>query len=102
MTLALRRHDTSTRLDDVTQTPSSTVRDDLAVQKLALGKRFGSQPALKDVDLEVPRGCAFGFLGPNGAGKTTLIRPWLGLAQPAAGRIRLLGPVLGSVSGAAR
>jgi D-alanyl-D-alanine carboxypeptidase len=26
------------------------------------------------IDLEVPRGCAFGFLGPNAAGKTTLIR----------------------------
>ena len=39
----------------------------------------------------MPRGAAFGLLGPNGAGKTTLIRLLLGLAEPSAGRMRLLG-----------
>ncbi|MDQ5833102.1 MAG: ATP-binding cassette domain-containing protein, partial [Actinomycetota bacterium] len=66
-------------------------RESLAVQTEGLGKRFGSRAALEGVDLEVPRGCAFGFLGPNGAGKTTLIRLLLGLAEPSAGRMRLLG-----------
>jgi ABC-type taurine transport system ATPase subunit len=47
---------------------------DLAIQTQGLGKRFGERAALEHIDLEVPRGCAFGFLGPNGAGKTTLIR----------------------------
>jgi ABC-2 type transport system ATP-binding protein len=65
-------------------------RESLAVQTDGLGKRFGKRAALEGVDLEVPRGSAFGFLGPNGAGKTTLIRLLLGLAQPTAGRIRLL------------
>ena len=50
-----------------------------------LGKRFGARAALDGVDLEVPRGVAFGFLGANGAGKTTLIRLLLGLAEPTAG-----------------
>jgi ABC-2 type transport system ATP-binding protein len=63
----------------------------LAVQTDDLGKRFGTRAALEGVDLEVPRGSAFGFLGPNGAGKTTLIRLLLGLAEPSAGRMRLLG-----------
>jgi ABC-2 type transport system ATP-binding protein len=62
-----------------------------AVQTQGLGKRFGTRAALHGVDLEVPRGSAFGFLGPNGAGKTTLIRLLLGLAEPTAGRMRLLG-----------
>jgi ABC-2 type transport system ATP-binding protein len=66
-------------------------RAGLAVETLGLGKRFGSRAALDGVDLAVPRGCAFGFLGPNGAGKTTLIRLLLGLAEPTAGRMRLLG-----------
>jgi ABC-2 type transport system ATP-binding protein len=66
-------------------------RESLAVQTEGLGKRFGTRAALEGVDLEVPRGCAFGFLGPNGAGKTTLIRLLLGLAEPSAGRMRLLG-----------
>ena len=63
----------------------------LAVQTAGLGKRFGTRAALEGVDLEVPRGSAFGFLGPNGAGKTTLIRLLLGLAEPSTGRMRLLG-----------
>ena len=64
---------------------------DLAIHTTALGKRFGERVALEHIDLEVPRGCAFGFLGPNGAGKTTLIRLLLGLARPTSGTIELLG-----------
>jgi ABC-2 type transport system ATP-binding protein len=63
----------------------------LSIQTRDLGKRFGSRAALQGVDLDVPRGSAFGFLGANGAGKTTLIRLLLGLAQPTTGSIRLLG-----------
>jgi ABC-2 type transport system ATP-binding protein len=66
-------------------------RGDLAIYTAGLGKRFGDRAALESVDLQVPRGTAFGFLGPNGAGKTTLIRLLLGLAKPTAGEIRLLG-----------
>ena len=74
----------------MSSTPSIDL-DSLAVQTSGLGKRFGSRAALDGVDLEVPRGVAFGFLGANGAGKTTLIRLLLGLAEPTAGRMRLLG-----------
>src|SRR3954454_1811245 len=64
---------------------------ELAIQTVGLGKKFGDRTALASIDLEVPRGTAFGFLGPNGAGKTTLIRLLLGLATPTSGTIRLLG-----------
>jgi ABC-2 type transport system ATP-binding protein len=56
-----------------------------------LTKRFGGRAAVDGVDLVVPAGVAFGFLGPNGAGKTTLIRTLLGLTEPSAGEVRLLG-----------
>src|SRR5579862_3537526 len=56
-----------------------------------LSKRFGERTVLEDVDLRVPRGCAYGFLGPNGAGKTTLIRVLLGLVPASSGEMRLLG-----------
>src|SRR5919202_2529384 len=65
-----------------------------AIQTTGLGKRFGSRSALHGVDLEVPRGVAFGFLGANGAGKTTLIRLLLSLAAPSSGSIRVLGHAL--------
>jgi ABC-2 type transport system ATP-binding protein len=63
----------------------------LAIETHGLGKRFGGRVALDSIDLEVPRGSAFGFLGRNGAGKTTLVRLLLGLATPTAGTMRLLG-----------
>jgi ABC-2 type transport system ATP-binding protein len=63
----------------------------LAVHTQKLSKRFGDREALAGVDLEVPRGTAFGFLGPNGAGKTTLIRLLLGLARPTSGSMQVLG-----------
>ncbi|RKQ93451.1 ABC-2 type transport system ATP-binding protein [Solirubrobacter pauli] len=63
----------------------------LAIETHGLGKRFGARAALESIDLEVPRGTAFGFLGRNGAGKTTLVRLLLGLATPTSGTMRLLG-----------
>ncbi len=53
--------------------------------------RGGRTVAVDGLQLDVPEGGVFGFLGPNGAGKTTTIRCLLGLAQPTAGRMRLLG-----------
>jgi ABC-2 type transport system ATP-binding protein len=57
-----------------------------------LTKRFrGGQVAVDRIDLEVPAGSVFGFLGPNGSGKTTTIRMLLGLIEPTAGSVELLG-----------
>jgi len=64
---------------------------ELAIETTGLTKRFGERTALDAVDLQVPRGVAFGFLGPNGAGKTTLIRMLLGLTRASAGAMSLLG-----------
>jgi ABC-2 type transport system ATP-binding protein len=61
------------------------------VETDGLTKRFGDRTVVRDVDLLVPRGSAFGYLGPNGAGKTTLIRMLLGLTPASAGTMRLLG-----------
>jgi len=71
--------------------PSSRDAGDWAVATHGLTKRFGPNVAVDDVELLVPRGCAFGYLGPNGAGKTTLIRTLLGLTQADAGTMSLLG-----------
>jgi ABC-2 type transport system ATP-binding protein len=62
-----------------------------AVETHGLTKRFGQNVAVNNVELLVPRGCAFGYLGPNGAGKTTLIRVLLGLTHADAGSMSLLG-----------
>ena len=61
----------------------------LAVRDLR--KVYGTKAAVDGLNLEVPKGCFFGFLGPNGAGKTTTIRMLMGLAPPTSGSIELLG-----------
>ena len=71
--------------------PLTSDRSQWAVETHGLTKRFGENIAVNDVELLVPRGCAFGYLGPNGAGKTTLIRVLLGLTHADAGTMSLLG-----------
>jgi ABC-2 type transport system ATP-binding protein len=61
------------------------------IETRGVTKRFGERAAVLDLDLTVPRGCAYGFLGHNGAGKTTLIRMLLGLTERSAGAIRIGG-----------
>jgi ABC-type multidrug transport system ATPase subunit len=56
-----------------------------------LTKRFGDFTAVDNIDFEVYHGEIFGFLGPNGSGKTTTIRMTLGLLQPSAGTVEVLG-----------
>jgi ABC-2 type transport system ATP-binding protein len=76
---------------------SSTVQEgrppsgELAIETKGLTKRFGERAAIDGVDLQVPRGSAFGFLGPNGAGKTTMIRTLLGLTHASSGTMHVLG-----------
>src|ERR1700750_1709541 len=64
---------------------------DAAVATYELTKRFHQQVAVDAIDLEVPTGAVYGFLGPNGSGKTTTIRMLLGLVNPTAGGVQLLG-----------
>lgn len=66
-------------------------KSDWAVETHGLVKRFGSNVAVNNVELRIPRACAFGYLGPNGAGKTTLIRVLLGLTHADSGTMSLLG-----------
>ncbi|MBI2375525.1 MAG: ABC transporter ATP-binding protein [Deltaproteobacteria bacterium] len=56
-----------------------------------VAKSYRSKPAVKDLELEVPRGSVTGLVGPNGAGKTTTIRMILGLERPSSGSLRVLG-----------
>jgi len=73
-------------------TPAPAPSDDHPVVVThGLVRSFGSQRAVDDIDLTVPRGSVFGFLGPNGSGKTTTIRLLLGLIAADAGSIQLFG-----------
>ncbi len=61
----------------------------ITVRKLT--KNFDSFTAVDAVNFDVHHGEIFGFLGPNGSGKTTSIRMMLGLLEPSAGTVDVLG-----------
>jgi ABC-2 type transport system ATP-binding protein len=69
-------------------TPSN---NDPAIEIVGLTKRFGRSFAVKNLNLKIPRGAAFGLLGPNGAGKSTTIRMLMGMLSPTLGHARVLG-----------
>lgn len=56
-----------------------------------VNKNYGDVRALKGVDFRVRAGELVALLGPNGAGKTTAVKLLLGLLQPNAGKVRVLG-----------
>jgi ABC-2 type transport system ATP-binding protein len=62
-----------------------------AIRTERLSKRFGGTSALDDVTLNVPAGSIYALLGPNGAGKSTLVNLLVGLLEPTAGEIAVLG-----------
>ncbi len=61
------------------------------VETKGLTKRYGETVAVDHLNLRVHRGEVFGLLGPNGSGKTTTILMLLGLTEPTAGEVRVLG-----------
>lgn len=56
-----------------------------------VSKRFGKQPVLQDINLELRSGLITGLLGPSGCGKTTLVNLIVGSMVASSGKITVLG-----------
>jgi spermidine/putrescine transport system ATP-binding protein len=54
-------------------------------------KRFGDFTAVREMELDIPRGQFFTMLGPSGCGKTTTLRMVAGFEEPSEGRVLLDG-----------
>jgi ABC-2 type transport system ATP-binding protein len=61
------------------------------IEASGLGKRYGGTWALRECALAIPAGHVAALVGPNGAGKTTLLNLAVGLAEPTAGVVTVLG-----------
>lgn len=64
---------------------------EIVLESQGLTKRYNGFVAVDGLALTVRQGEVFGLLGPNGAGKTTTILMLLGLTEPTAGSVRVLG-----------
>ena len=76
------------------------VRDVIDTEYGRLRIRFRNRKtvALKNLDLDIPKGEIFGLLGPNGAGKTTTIKILMGIHYASSGTARIMGKPLGERS----
>ncbi|MDR5695945.1 MAG: ABC transporter ATP-binding protein [Armatimonadota bacterium] len=63
----------------------------IVIETRDLTKRYGQVVAVEGLNLVIRQGEVFGLLGPNGSGKTTTILMLLGLTEPSAGEVRVLG-----------
>ena len=66
-------------------------RDGEAIVVERLFKRYGEVEAVRGVSFSVRAGTTAALLGGNGAGKTTTLSMLLGVLEPTAGEMRVLG-----------
>jgi len=62
-----------------------------ALEAQSLAKRYRKKWALQDCSFVLPKGRIAALVGPNGAGKTTLLHIAVGLLEPTAGSVHVLG-----------
>lgn len=63
----------------------------MVIETHGLSKRYGAVVAVEGLELGIEAGEVYGLLGPNGSGKTTTILMLLGLTEPSAGTVQVLG-----------
>ncbi|MEU4222618.1 ATP-binding cassette domain-containing protein, partial [Actinoplanes sp. NPDC026623] len=64
---------------------------DVRLRGLCAGWDPGREPALRDLDLDLPAGSRIAVLGPSGGGKSTLAAVLAGLLDPRAGTVTGVG-----------
>src|ERR687891_1195650 len=62
-----------------------------SVRLQGVSKRFGDLTAVREMDLDIPKGEFFTMLGPSGCGKTTTLRMVAGFEDPSEGTVLLDG-----------
>ncbi|MFE0849074.1 ABC transporter ATP-binding protein [Streptomyces rochei] len=96
---AARRGTDPTKLSGAVQNTehSAAPAGDLpAVAAYGLTVNRGTRPVLRNVSFTIPRGRIVGLLGPSGCGKTTLLRCVVGVQEPDAGHVQVLGHSAGA------
>ncbi|OWK73778.1 multidrug ABC transporter ATP-binding protein [Flavobacteriaceae bacterium JJC] len=63
----------------------------MSLQIINLNKKFGSQTALNQINIEIGNSEIIGLLGPNGAGKSTLMKSIVGALKINEGQILFNG-----------
>ncbi|MBN1802345.1 MAG: ABC transporter ATP-binding protein [Candidatus Lokiarchaeota archaeon] len=65
----------------------SEINQEVVIKFKNLTKKFGKHYAVKEFNLDIPKGKIIGFLGPNGAGKSTTMKIMAQLLKPNEGEV---------------
>ncbi len=63
----------------------------MTIEAEHISKSYNGKKILEDFNLSMPTDAVIAIVGPSGCGKTTFLRILLGLEQPDAGKVSLLG-----------
>lgn len=80
----------------------SVIPQGVDLSLLELGKAFGTQWVLREIDLQVAAGEIVAIVGRSGCGKSTLLRLVAALDRPTSGHILLNGEPLHQLNSSAR
>ncbi len=83
-----------TRTEDQLSDAEILDQEGPAIEVRGLRNAFGEHLVHEDLDLTVQRGEVVGVVGGSGAGKSVLLNSIIGLRQPEAGTIKVLGQEL--------
>ena len=72
-------------------TPERPEERDILVKVENVSMKFGANPVLRDITLEIPVGQTLVLLGESGCGKTVLMKNIIGLIRPTSGRVLFNG-----------
>jgi ABC-2 type transport system ATP-binding protein/lipopolysaccharide transport system ATP-binding protein len=86
---AIEVHDLSKRFRIYANRPRS-IKESVVARR---GKRYDDFWALRDVNLSIEKGTAFGFIGHNGSGKSTMLRCITGIYKPTHGSVEVKGRI---------
>ena len=66
------------------------MKTNIVIKISNLTKTFEDTTVVKDCNMNVPKGCVYGFLGANGAGKTTIFKIMTGVIYPTSGTTQIM------------
>lgn len=98
--LAARRHadDRDYMLACMAEASNQPGSSDAIVRLVNVSKQFGSQPVLRNISLDFPKGQCTVVMGPSGCGKTVMIKHIVGLHRPTSGEVWFEGRRIDNLS----
>ncbi|MCM2292327.1 sn-glycerol-3-phosphate ABC transporter ATP-binding protein UgpC [Allorhizobium sp. BGMRC 0089] len=67
------------------------------IQLSGVNKYYGAYHALREINLDIPKGAFVALVGPSGCGKSTLLRTLAGLETISSGELRIAGERMNGV-----